>query len=365
MKIKLNQVRLIKALQQAAKAVKTNPQMPILSSVLLKAENGEINILATDLQIGIKLKVEGEILSDGKISVPLSQFYEYCQNLSSGDVTLEDDGTLITVTQDKSRASFSLTQAEDYPEFSPEIGESSANVKAVDFDEILKRVLVSVSADESRPVLTGLLLRRMENFELAVVGTDGYRLSLMNVAYEGDFEREMVIPAKVMSTLLKGNVKSVVGIGFDKKNNQVWFSFDDNILSLRLLQGDFPPYEKILPTGSITRIVVSKGDLLQAVKQMAVFAKFNANILRWDVGKLLKMSTQASSMGEGGVELDVEFEGEELSLAFNYRYLQEYLNSIPEGDVEILFNGQLAPVKFLSKKAEKFVHIIMPVKLQE
>ncbi len=134
-------------------------------------------------------------------------------------------------------------------------------------------------------------------------------------------------------------------------------------MTVRLLQGDYPPFEKIIPTTHTTRIEVGKEAFLQGVQQMAVFARQNANTVTMEVEKSLKLATQASYIGSGSTEAEAKVEGEPMKVAFNYRYLRDYLAAVEDGLVTIILNGPLAPVKLLSAGATHFLHIIMPVKV--
>ena len=365
MKITIEQRDLIKALQHISKLIKANVQMPILGCVVMDIKPEVISFWASD-SISV-IRVDKPIRCDGedRIAVAISSFMEYCQQLSSGDVILTINDGSVQVSQGSSKATFPLSNINDYPDVLETPKEYSLHISQDNFDLLLKHMLISVSIDDSRPILTGILLRPQSTGKMTAVGTDGYRLSVYDFEYQGDLDRDVVIPGKIVATFLKGSVIDVVDIGLDGQRNQIWLHSDDLYVGVRIIQGDFPPFERILPTSELSKVDVGRDELLQAVKQMAVFAKYNANIVRVDVGASLKLSTHASATGEGDSNLDVEFSGEKLAVAFNYRYLQDYLGIMPDGVVEIVFNGPLAPVKFVMQEIGNFVHIIMPVKLQE
>ena len=197
---------------------------------------------------------------------------------------------------------------------------------------------------------------------MQLVGTDGYRLGLEIVEMSGDWGDSVVIPAKNLMSLLKAVDGNSVEIGIDKKSGQVWAGNSSFFACQRLLQGDFPDFERILPSSFLTSVDVARDDFLKAVQQLSGFASHNSNIIYLNIDKGISFSTKDGQMGSGSVEIDARVEGDPVSIAFNYRYLREYLSVIGDGEVNIIFNGSLAPVRFIAKSSPQFLHIIMPVK---
>mgnify|MGYP000941013132 CR=1 FL=1 len=364
MKITVPQTDLVKALQAAVTLTKANAQLPVLSNALLSFQKDKATLKATDLSSGISLDLTINGEGEGKILVPVAQFLEYVQTLSSGEVGIVIGKNSLKVSQEGSSATFPQIDASEFPDFSPEKVKRVIRVKSDIFLDALKKAMVAVAIDDSRPTLTGILFRMQpEEKRLQVVGTDGYRLSVCSVSFEGDWEKDMVIPAKQLASLVRGEGGDVVEMGFDGSNNQAWLQSGDRTMVVRLLQGEFPNFSKIIPQTSTTEVAIDREVLLQGVQQTSVFARQNANIVKMDVAKEITLSTQDGISGSSRVVLDAKIEGEPLLVAFNYRYLREYLAAMGKGDVLFSFNGSEAPVKLIPSNEPAFLHIIMPVKL--
>jgi DNA polymerase-3 subunit beta len=362
--IKVAQGDLLNAIVQVSRVIKIQAQLPILSCVVFEYGDNLLVVSGTDMQAGMRSEVRCKCSGKGKIALVMSQFLEFFQNLSKQECTLDVSEDKVVVKQGQSRAVFALTPIVDYPDVVFEESKKNIEVDGEAFSEALKKAGFAVAQEDSRPVLTGLLMQQVKE-KLRLVGTDGYRLSVVEIDANEELGRDMLVPTKILKSVLKGFDSEKIKLGFDGANSQVWFKGKENFVFIRLLQGDFPDYGKIMPKSFQTKIIVRKEDLLQAVKQLAVFAKMNANIINWSVGKNLELATQAQSGGEGAVSVDVEFEGEEVKLAFNFRYLLDYLQVINGEDIEVQLNGPLAPVLFRSKEDEGFEHVIMPVKTSE
>ncbi|NMB56582.1 DNA polymerase III subunit beta [Candidatus Beckwithbacteria bacterium] len=366
MKISLNNSSFKKALQISLRIIKNNPQLPILNNALLKIKNNNLEIRATDLNSAIMVNVKIENKEKGKegvYAINVGTILEYLQTLRDGVVFLNFTKDKIIVEQKQSKASFPLVDFNDYPDFKIEETEQKILIKAEKFNEALKKTTPSVATDDSRPILTGILFHQEGNL-LQLIGTDGFRLSLSSLEFEGGWERDLVIPAKLLLEIIKDIEGENISLGFDKTQGQLWIRGEDRIVSIRILQGDYPNFRKIIPESFSLKITGDKEDLLFAVKQMAVFARQSANIVKWEIEKKkLKMLTQANFSGEGEVSVDINQEGDGLIVGFNFHYLLDFFNLVENGITEITFNGSLAPVVLRNKEDKNLLHIIMPVKL--
>ncbi|MGI5828388.1 MAG: DNA polymerase III subunit beta [Patescibacteria group bacterium] len=363
MEIQVSQPQLLKALHTVTGLARPNMQLPVLSNVLLDVGGGSMILKATDLNSGVSQRID--VIGDGstKMLVSAAQFFEYVQTLLPEPLAISNKAGSLVIEQGGSRASLPLAEADEYPDFSPDQTSKGAEMEATPLLESIKKSMVAVAEDDGRPILTGLLFKRDKKGGLLnIVGTDGYRLSVCAVKYKGEWERDLLVPAKSLNSLLKGVETESVEVGFDSKNNQVWLRAGERSIVLRLLEGDFPDFGRIIPVNHATEVVVDRDAFARAVQQSAVFARQNANVVRIGIEKTLCLSAQGGYIGSSSVEVDAKISGEGLSAAFNYRYLREYLAVLGDGDVSIAFNGPLAPVKFVANSDPTFTHIIMPVK---
>ncbi len=368
MKVTILSENLKKALSIVSRGVSTRPQLPILSGVLIKANNEGLFLTSTDLEISFWVKMGAKIEEEGEAVMPAKLFYELVVSLPAGAMSLETSGDTLKVIANLVKAEIVGQQADDFPVI-PRAGKTQAWLGAGDFREVVERVCVSAARDDTRPVLTGVLWQ-FEESQVALVATDGYRLSVdkMNLKknYEGK-DKKVILPARALmevSRVLAETGADTVGMDFDKENQQVVFSVGEIEVSSRLIAGEFPPYQQIMPNTYKTRLEFSKHDFADAVKRAKLFAKDNANIVKLTVEKeKLTVKAESSQIGNNETEIDSEVEGDGITVAFNAQYLLDYLAILPEEKIIWETEGELKPSVFRSSDPD-WVQVIMPVRVQ-
>jgi len=348
-------------------AVSTRGQLPILSNFLLEAKNGKLFISATDLEIGISSNLPVNIEKEGSITVPAKNFSDLLSNLENQKITLSLDGETLNLTGEKIKASFQTMPADDFPKLYEEKGEEIVSIKKSAIEEYFLRVVFSAAIDSSRPALSGVLIDK-DHGEALLVATDGYRLSLQKNVFgaSGELKKALVVPARVIKELLSikeedENVKFYVS----EKNNQVLFTQGDTSLVGRLIEAEYPNYEKIIPTEFNTKTEVSREALQNAIKICSVFARETANIIKFSIDKnKIIVSANSPSIGEDAVEVEAKTTGEENEIAFNAKYLLDALSMVNEENLVFEMSGPLNAGVFKIKGNDSFLHLIMPIRVQ-
>lgn len=361
MKIKIEKKLIAQALQDTTILTKGNISLPILANVFIESSGKGVVLKSTDLSSGITFFCEAEVIEEGEMCISGVNFSEYINTLENGEILLQSNKEELLVEQKGSRAKFGLVSSSEYPNFLPELKKNIIEVDSRELGLAIKKSVISVSIDDSRPVLTGLLFKKKKEGEMMLVGTDGYRLSISGFKYKGEWNRDVLVPAKPLNMLFKE--EGMVKIGYDEKGSQIVIEGESKSILIRVIQGDYPNFVKIIPENENTIIRVAYEDLLRGVLQTAVFARQNANIVRFEVKKKLKLSTQTGYVGSGEAEIEAKITGEEVLTAFNFRYLKEFLASQKGEEIEIFMNGPLSPVKLTIDNDRDFLHIIMPVKI--
>lgn len=342
--------------------------MPILSHVLLRANEKGLELEATNLEIGWKSRIGAKVESPGELTVPVRTFLELIGNIGSGVVTLQADEEVLKIESAGIRAQLNGLSVDEFPAL-PVFDAS----KAVDLDAAALRtafeyVVFAAATDESRPVLTAILVR-LSNGNLELVGTDGFRLSVAKLKgdTEGD-DHEWLVPAKSvleLQRLIDEDVEKI-RLATIENGNQVVFEIGDTELSSRLVSGTYPDFKKIMPDGGATKLVMNTADLLRAMKLAAVFARESANIVKFNAlssGSLM-VSANAAAVGENEVEVDAEVSGPGGQIAFNYRYILDLLNVVSSKEISFEMNEPL-DAGLWTVKSTNFVHVIMPVRLED
>lgn len=353
-------------------AVSNRSQLPILLNLLLLAKKGKFFISATDLEMGIEISVPASIEEEGGITVPAKTLYELLGNISKGKVTLYTKNNSLFFEADKIKTIFQTISPEEFPKIYDEKGDKIATIENVALVNDLPKVVLAASQDAGRPALSGVLIKKEEKGGgFLMVATDGYRLSLKK---GGGGEKSagkkdqgpLLVPARLIRELV--SVKDWaqdIEIYSSTGNNQILFFLEDAVLAGRLIEAEFPNYEKIIPSDFSTRTVADREEFQKAVKTCSIFAREAANIVKLSLekGKIV-VSASAPSLGETSVEVEASIEGEENEIAFNARYLLEFLGSVNSEKIIFEMTGPLSPGVFKLDDDKDFLHIIMPIRVQ-
>lgn len=367
MKVLVLKENLTKVIPFIGRNISSRPQLPILSNILFKTEKGKLKLSVTNLELGLQFFIPAKIEEEGETTVPGKILTEFISSVSADKLEFSLEGNNILVRTNKTKASFATIPATDFPPF-PETETVKNTLPYKKIKDAVTRTAFAASNDEGRPVLTGIRTS-VRDGQITFAATDGYRLSIEHVAVSDKQDNfQLILPAYSLSETMRiAQELSAEDVGFSiiEKKNQAVFSLPDTYVFSRLIDGEFPNVEKIVPTGYKTRLVVEKDRLLQAVKTTSLFARGAANILRIKIEKDgLRLSANTPQLGEDEDFVEAKMEGEETSIAFNYRFLLDLLNNFPDKDVVFESSGPLNPGVFRPPSNLQFLHLIMPVRVQ-
>jgi len=373
MKLQLLQEEFHKGLAIVSRFISSRPQLPILSNILLSAQkNNKLCLSATNMEIGIQYWLGSKVDQEGQVAIPAREINEFISYLSPGKISLESKKkTQIKVISSSGESSFAGMDAGEFPRL-PTIKETDASsLPMKGLIEAVNQVGFASAADDTRPTL-GAINWLFNKKGYRMVATDGYRLSLRDVSQKVKVKNKeetisFLIPARSLTELVRLSPnQEEIKVGLTEGGNQVVFLLPDLEISSRLIEGNFPDYKKIIPTESKTRINLDKEDFLQAIKVASVFARESANIVKFSVkeGKII-ISANAPSVGENKTEVAAKTDGPNLDIAFNYRFVLDFLNVLPVKDkeIELIFNESLSPGVFKTPSEPNWLHLIMPVRV--
>ena len=370
MKIIVQSGDLKKYLGIVCRGVSSRPQLPILSGVLLKATNEEVSLVATDLEVSFWLSLPAMVEEEGEIVLPAKLLSELVSSLPSGKVTLSSEKHTVKIEVDGINSEIVGQGAEDFPGI-PRAKKAQMILRSGDFRQKVDRVCVSAARDDTRPVLTGVLWEIAEG-KVSLVATDGYRLSVdkLNLSKsELDKDARLILPARSLqevSRMLGETGDDEFSLEFDKENQQVIFKVGEIEVTSRLIAGEFPPYQQIMPNTYSIRATFGREEILEAVKRANLFARDNANIVKLEIKKeSVVVKAESTQIGTSMTEFPATIEGEELIVAFNARYLLDYLATCTSERVIWETEGELKPSVFRNEEEETWVQVIMPVRVQE
>ncbi|MBU0708996.1 DNA polymerase III subunit beta [Patescibacteria group bacterium] len=370
MKAICNQPKLAKALSQTSRLIPSRSELPILSNILVSTSSSSLNIYATNLQLSISTQIPAEVTEEGEITIPALPVQSYISSLLPQKVRIELKSNRLRVQSEKTEASFVTMDPVDYPSFPEKEKEPIIVFKTEELAKLIRKTRFAAATDESRPVLTGVLITITDN-RTTFVATDGFRLSIAEgeVVRATTDKQRLIIPAAAFNEVEKllGSVgENEVSLYLSTDKNQVIFDFVSVCLASRLLEAEYPDYEKILPSDFNISVTMAKKDLEQAVRTVSIFAQKGSQTIYFSFkdGKGI-VEAQSSEVGEGKEEIVANIDGGELSIAFNSSFIREALEAFGQDQIVFTANDALSPTKWASPADKGFFHIIMPIRMEE
>ncbi|MDD5431338.1 MAG: DNA polymerase III subunit beta [Candidatus Pacebacteria bacterium] len=367
MKIVILKENLKEGLNSVVRAVSENNNLPILKNILIKTFDNKIRITATNLELAITKNVSGKIVEEGSITVPFSVLNGIITNLDSEKVNLESKGDNLILKTDNYQAAIQSLNEEEFP-IIPEIGNSEHHFKMDSgaFNDAVLKVVNCAQISEIRPEISGVLFD-FQISSLKLVATDSFRLAektLFDKDYKANFPRgfKAIVPLKTIQEvprILKGEEISVY---FD--SNQVLFKGDDLEIISRLIDGNYPDYEPIIPKNLATECVINRESFLNAVRLVSNFSgKINdVKIKSKDGKKVMEVSSSTQQLGENRYLVPIKAKGEDFEVVFNWRFLLDGLKSFDAEEILLGLNGDQRAAVIKSQKDFSYVYIAMPLK---
>jgi DNA polymerase-3 subunit beta len=379
MKITVLQENLKQELDYLQKVIPNKPQLPILSSILLKTQNNKLILAATDLYLAIRSSLVVEVKEKGSLVVDGDTFRSLINSLAPGKINIELNEAVLKISQGKTKIKLSCQSAEEYPKF-PTVEGNKFSLKLSDLEKIQNFVVFASSSDQTRPVLTSLLMRFSED-KLSVVGTDGFRLaSFVFNKLKFSFSQDLLVPAKAITELIriaKQNQAKEVEVIVAEELKQILFKIDSVDFYVRLIEGDYPPYQKIVPPSFKLLVNIDSEEFLKQLKRAQIFARETSNIVRLsfkkqDKSDFLVVKAISPSFGEYLGEVSVETSGDlsqeeqdNLQIAFNALYLIDFINAVESEKIVVGVNESLKPARFTTPENKEYFYISMPFRVNE
>jgi len=365
---------LLGLLQLAQGIVEKRSLNPILSAVVLTASGGELEIQATNMEESIRARGPGEFQGDFQVAIPLSRLGDFVKELSPGPISLEvlGEGNLFKVAQGRTWAHLPLLPVQEFPTL-PTRPDATLPMDRGSLLKALSRTFFSIATDSISTALKGMLMK-WEDGKIVFVSTDGHRLSLVEMAHEGPNQGglEVIIPRKGIQEirkLLERSSDEEVRVGVVQ--NHFYSSTGEGEIFVRLLDAKYPSYQKVIPQDFTHRVVVARGEFAKAVRRSSLFSSDRIRGVKLEAreGSVVISSLSGGDepfSGAAAEELEpLGFSGGEVRLGLNARYVLE-LVAVLEGEEVVMEAGDpLWPVKFTSPQMPDYLHIVMPLQLEE
>lgn len=340
-----------------------NTALSSLQGVLLHLNNESIHLYTTNLNVFFHSKITTDTKGETKVVLEPRRIIEFMALLNAGSVQMEIKEQSVIITQGKTKGTFSIMEMQDFP-MPPAMDDGELKVKTDIFKQHVPFVQFAASHDETRPALTAVNFV-VQDDGLLLVATDGFRLSLAKIKEKVPFQ-SMLLPGDFLSEVIR-LVKNQKTIGFSasSKEKVVRFTVGDIELYSRLIEGDFPPFEKVIPASHETTVVFDREEMIRNVKLVSVFARDFSNIVIFDIQKSgIQVRPKTDQVDAMGSFQDAQVKGEPVQIAFNFKFVLDFLQHISSKEVILELLRSDAPAVFKEDKVEDAFHIIMPVRIQ-
>ena len=375
MEIKANSSDLLKALNHIHGIVEVRHTLPILSNIVLSAENNELSLSSTNLDIFCSDKIDAEIVNSGEISVPAITFFEIVKRLPSGsDVILSmgDEDTELILKCGRSKFNLSTLRTEDFPILSDKDLSTNFVISADELSRMIDKTKFAISNEETRYYLNGIFFHKAESNSikfLRAVATDGHRLAQYDIPLPQGAEEitGIIIPKKTVFELRKVLDDADGDVSVSLNENKIKFSFNNLKIISKVIDGTFPDYTKVIPQNNDKKFKTNNSELKNAIDRVSAVAineetKSKAIKLTIENNKL-NLSVESQSKGSAKEEIDISYSNEKVDIGFNSRYLLDICNEVDGDEIDVSLLDSISPAIILDKTDENLFFVLMPMRI--
>lgn len=365
MKVKVEKQELLKASQMIQNVVAIKGTLPVLSNILIEAENNKIKFTATDLEIGMYCFIPAEVYQSGALTIPAKKFNEMVKELPDAPIilsTLKNN----TMSINSENVYFKLLglPKDDFPKIPELEEENSIEVEQGTLKEMLAMTMFATSHDEVRYILNGVLFF-IKNQTLRLIATDGRRLAMVEkqVKADKDLTKQVIVPNKAVQELNRilqeeGSLKIVFG------DNQLMFKAGETVLITRLIEGEFPNYEQVIPKEGSNKIKVNTQRFFVGTKRAALLTHQDSQSIRIDLLKdRMIISKSTPELGEVKDQIDISYKGKEMSVGFNPHYLTDALKNISQEEIDIELEAPDKAGVIRTLAPQRYIYLVLPMQL--
>ena len=371
-KVTVQKTIFAESLAIVGRAVASHVHLPVLANVLISKEDDQLRLSATDLTMGVSVWMDAQMDGDVGLTLPAKTLTDVVNSFTEPEVTFSVNGKPEAALKCGTyKGVVKGMEAEEFPKM-PEFDTSGGiSIDAATLKEMIRAVAFSASVDESRPVLTGVLIQ-MEGKTISMAATDGFRLALYKTEVVTPLEKkQLIIPASVLKEVLRilsATKASTITLYLPSAGSQAVLRLENVQVVSQLIDGKFPDFQVIIPKGYKTRTIVDAGELLKACKQAGIIAREGSNVVRFhlqpgaDESGKVKLLSASAETGESEIELDATVEGQELEIAFNVKFLQDALEAISTKCVVIETNTHKTPATIRpAGEQDAYRYVLMPM----
>jgi DNA polymerase III subunit beta len=361
---------LVRELQFFQQIVERKNTIPILANVLIEATGNEITLLATDLEVTLRSRAEAAVSRHGAVTLPAKKLYEIVRALPDGDVNIETEkgGTGVKVSGGQFSSRMPTLPREDFPTITEPPGAARATLKGSTLRQMIAKTQFAITGEDTRYYLNGALFV-LKPDQMTFVATDGHRLALIHADREGKNtgdEVKAILPRKALAELGRLLAESDGDVQYERGENHLFFEIGPRLLMSRMIDGQFPAYEKVVPKGNDKHIEFERDRLTSAVRRVALLSNERSRAVKFLVEKGKVVVTSSSpEFGEAREPIAVDYDGPEITICFNAQYVLDFLNAVESDIVALDLKDDVsqAVMKPVGVEGYDYTYVIMPMRV--
>ena len=372
MELVVRKTDLLRELQLFQGIVERKNTIPILANVLLEARGDEVKLLATDLEVGLRSRCTASVAKGGSLTLPAKKLYEIVKALPETDVRIEEDKNGVKVAADRFDSRMQTLPREDFPTLPEATGVVSASLPRDVLKQMVGKTQFAITGEDTRYFLNGaLFILRPDSMSL--VSTDGHRLALVTVPREqgqgrpkAEDEVRVILPRKTLLELGRLLAEGDGDIQYERGENHLFFDIGGRLLISRMIDGQFPAFERVIPKANDKRVEFDRDRLTSAVKRVALLSNERSRAVKFQIEKgRVEIASSSPEFGEAKETLIVDYDGAPVTICFNAQYVLDFLSVVETDSVALEFKDEMsqAVMKPIGAENYDYTYVIMPMRV--
>ena len=367
MELVVRKNELLRELQLFQGIVERKNTIPILANVLIEAKGNEMCLLATDLEVALRSRCAASVAKSGSLTLPAKKLFEIVKALPETDVRIEEDKNGVKVAADRFDSRMQTLPREDFPTLPDATGKGRASLPRNALKEMVAKTQFAITGEDTRYFLNGAKFV-LKPDSLTLVATDGHRLALVEVKHNVGITDEVgvILPKKTLLELGKLLAEGDGDIMFESGENHLFFEVGGRMLISRMIDGQFPAYERVIPKGNDKDIEFERERLTNAVKRVALLSNERSRAVKFEIEKgKVEVTSSSSEFGEAREQLPVDYAGTAMTISFNAQYVLDFLNVVETDIVTLSLKDEVsqAVMKPVGAQGYDYTYVIMPMRI--
>jgi len=366
MKLRIATEELTRALSRVQGIVERRSTNPIIANVLLDASKASLSVIATDTQVALSAQYPAQVSKQGRITVGARTLFEIARSIPADEIDLISDGDLLQVIGGEDNYQLRVMAADEFPPVPPFKGDQAFSIDVAILTGLIERCAFAISSDETRMGLNGAHLELNGKKTLRMVTTDGHRLCLSDTEIEEPGSFEPVLVGRKGLLELKRAMEGAEGlVKVAKSGSQLLFRFQETTFSTRLLEGQFPDYQQVIPDSWQRKVTLDRSEFVSVLKRVSILAPEKSNAVLFAIrGDKVVLESRHTELGTAKVPMSAEIDGKEIEIGFNARYFRDVLATMNGESVIIEVGDTLSPTVVRADNDEQSLFVIMPMRVE-